>query len=508
MDANTSLLWRGEVAYAPCGGDSLFRDLNIDQIIAAAAEGLEEFNLGQFYNERPLNREDAEFRADVARDLWEEGTLETIGSFLAGLSQVKRYLNTADAVFEAPAKGKWKLDAAAEYTQAVAALCGFDDKGINSAGLKRFLSWLREYAETEDFIDLRDASYALKNEADRISYTLKLDIGNNCVYFGDDEGSGDICAGLTRMFDRYDLRYINRDITAFADIHMNVLEKKILSVIQAEHPDLLDRITNFYRRFGEIMHAKILAFERETLFFISYIRFAKRLEGKGFPFSFPEFTERGLRITGGYDASLALVSGDCGRVVFNDFKILEGEKSFLLTGPNQGGKTTFSRMFGQILHLSSLGLPVPCEGAKICWTNGLRTHFNKEETPGGDMGRLKEELTRLSRILKTAPENSVVILNELFSSTTTYDALEMGKRVMGLFGEKGCVCLYVTHLYELASVAGAVSLTAEVNGDCTPTYRVSRNLANGGAFANRLLTKRRLRAADIKERTHAAFTVV
>ena len=126
------------------------------------------------------------------------------------------------------------------------------------------------------------------------------------------------------------------------------------------------------------------------------------------------------------------------------------------------------------------------------------------------MGRLKEELTRLKRIVASAPDGSVVILNELFTSATTYDALEMAVRVMRMFERKNCVCLYITHLYELAEAGGAVSLIAETADGEPPacTYRIRRSSARKGALAEKLLAARRLRQEDIKERIDAAVSAV
>jgi DNA mismatch repair ATPase MutS len=228
---------------------------------------------------------------------------------------------------------------------------------------------------------------------------------------------------------------------------------------------------------------------------------------KGFQFSIPRYARGGgFTIRGGYDASLALTKACADEIVYNDFSATENERAFILTGPNQGGKTTYSRMFGQILYFASLGLPVPCASAELTWMNGLSTHFNIEENPGAGYGRLKEELTRLKSILEAAPDGSAVILNELFSSATTYDALEMGKLILRTFTQKNCVCLYITHLFELASDGNAVSLIAEMSDGAAPvcTYKVKKSPSVKNAFAYRLLAERRLRSTDIKERINAA----
>ena len=207
-----------------------------------------------------------------------------------------------------------------------------------------------------------------------------------------------------------------------------------------------------------------------------------------------------MSIAGGFDISLAFIKSNAEHVVKNDFIINEQERSFLLTGPNQSGKTTFSRMFGQILFFGALGLPVPCAEAELFWTEGLSTHFIKEEEPGGDSGRLREELLRLKKIIEETPAGSAVILNELFSSATSYDALEMGRHILRIFEEKGCLCLYITHLFELAASGGPVSLISETEGQSVPTFKISRGTPAGNAYVGGLLAKHGLLSDGIRER--------
>jgi len=501
---NTSLLYRNEVSSTSCEGASLFSDLNIGQIINAVTEGYEEHGLKELYSQRP---DDAKYPMAVARDLWDDDICGVIERFQIKLNKAKSYLCTAESVHPGPIRGKWKLDAAVEYVEAISTFTELADKVVASEGLERFLNWLQTYTQTEEFIQLRNLALPLKRQVDSTPYALTLDFSSDTIYWSEDVFTEDVCADLMKAFDRFDLRHINSEITAFAGIHMNLLEEKIFAIMKKKYPDLLAQLTRFDAHVRDIIHEKIFAFEKESLFFISYIKFAKQLESKGVPFSFPCYTSQRFCITGGYDASLALIRGSGSLVAKNDFEILEGESSFILTGPNQGGKTTFSRMLGQIIFFASRGLPVPCERADVYHTCGIKTHFNIEESPGGDTGRLKEELIRLKQILADTAEKSVVILNELFSSTTTYDGLEMGKQILRLFKEKNCICLYITHLHGLASEDGAISLIAEMSDD-KPTFRITRDPTTGNAFAIRLLAKHRLCAGDIKERTNAAFSII
>jgi len=125
----------------------------------------------------------------------------------------------------------------------------------------------------------------------------------------------------------------------------------------------------------------------------------------------------------------------------------------VVTGPNNGGKTTFSRAFGLIFFLASLGLPVPGRKARLFLVDNIYTHFEKSEEPENLRGKLEDDLMRIKNILDSATEKkSVIITNEMLASTSLNDAILIGKRIIELIRRKKSICVYVTFLDELAKV--------------------------------------------------------
>ena len=125
------------------------------------------------------------------------------------------------------------------------------------------------------------------------------------------------------------------------------------------------------------------------------------MEKAGFAFAEPEVRLSGrMEAEGLYDLALALMSiGRGGKVVPNDFYLDPSEQFFVLTGPNQGGKTTFARSLGQLVFFTKLGLDVPAKSATVLYFSRILTHFSVEESVETGRGKLMDELVRLAPMM-------------------------------------------------------------------------------------------------------------
>lgn len=162
----------------------------------------------------------------------------------------------------------------------------------------------------------------------------------------------------------------------------------------------------------------------------------------------------------------------------------------MVTGANQGGKTTFGRSVGQLVYLTNMGLPVPAASARLPYFSGLVTHFSVEESMESGRGKLQEELTRLAPIMHEESRNLFVIINELFTSAATYDAFKMGRQVIRHFLEHDCYGIYVTHIEELAKEnEQIVSLVASLQegSKSLRTYKIVRQPAEGKGYVDAIV---------------------
>lgn len=187
----------------------------------------------------------------------------------------------------------------------------------------------------------------------------------------------------------------------------------------------------------------------------------------------------------------------------NDVRLAEHERLVVVTGPNQGGKSTFARSVGQLFHLAALGCPVPATEARVFLPDRILTHFEREEQLDTLAGKLADELRRLRDVLDRATGASLVVVNEIFASTTVADAVALGRRALAVITGLGARCVFVTFLDELSRFDDStVSMVGTVADDdpSRRTYRIVRRPADGRAYAHAVAAKHDLSYDRIRER--------
>ncbi len=188
----------------------------------------------------------------------------------------------------------------------------------------------------------------------------------------------------------------------------------------------------------------------ELAFYLGCLNLRRWLEDKGEPICFPEpMDERELALSAEdvYDVLLTLHVRE--RVVGNELNA-DGRSLVMLTGANQGGKSTLLRGLGlaQLMMQSGMFVGARSFRANVCAR--VFTHYKREEDMSMQRGKLDEELGRMSGIADQITPHSILLCNESFSSTNEREGSEIAREVIRALLDKQVKVLFVTHMYDLA----------------------------------------------------------
>jgi DNA mismatch repair ATPase MutS len=221
------------------------------------------------------------------------------------------------------------------------------------------------------------------------------------------------------------------------------------------------------------------ALRTELAFYVGCLNLYARLAAKEEPVCFPAPAPAGERahsFTGLYDVCLSLHLEP--RVVGNAADA-NGKSLVIVTGANQGGKSTFLRSIGLAQLMMQCGMFVGAETFKAGLCPALFTHYKREEDETMKSGKLDEELARMSEIVDHIKPDSIVLFNESFSATNEREGSEIARQIVTALLEKRVKIFFVTHLYEFARALwenrmdSTLFLRAERQADGRRTFKLS-----------------------------------
>lgn len=473
---------------------AFFLDLNADQILERITKG----NRGilEYFEYFPLDEECADYRLDIYTDIRKAGLYEALLRFVTSYNEFRDIENKKKSTRIQIQKPVWHFCGMEIYTRCLLELKNaLDGAELFSLGLNSLKELLNAYTGTPDFSASAQKSLKLKDSLD--SLQLKADYANGRIQVSildpldaqekketgealvesqsDDEDNEDLEAYenfLSGISGTNEKEFVN----PFSSIdELTSFEQEIVKIAAKRKPEIFKEADRLYSDKPEFEEAVFSRLANELRFYLSFYEFETGMEKKGFVFSRPcKSTDGRMNGEDLFDLALACVNSDKGKpVISNSFSFEKNELFFVLTGPNQGGKTTFARSLGQLIYFSKIGLEVPAAKAEVPYFSDILTHFSVEESVETGRGKLMEELVRLSPMMKESKGNAFVVINELFTTAANYDAIIMGQNVLKHFLDAGCHGIYVTHLKELCDIdSRIVGLSAQLDENGRQNFKI------------------------------------
>ncbi len=427
-------------------------------------------------------------------------------NFASQMREMRSHLRAAGERYYRLNKEGWFVDAVAIYCAAIERLAAdLAETSPGSRGFRELREYLARYVGSQSFKTLVADTERVQAELRSVRYCIRIRDLSVTVSNYDDEA--DYSAEIEQTFAKFRQGDVKDHSVNFPESYgINHVEERIAECVARLNPEIFRNFDGYCARYRSFLDPTVVQFDREVQFYIAYLQHIGSLRRAGLPFCYPQVGRQSKAVHGSDVFDLALANRlltENATVVVNDFSLKGGERVLVVSGPNQGGKTTFARTFGQLHYLASLGLPVPGSSVRLLLCDHIFAHFERVEKVENLRGKLQDDLLRIRRILTEATPDSLVVMNEIFASTALEDAVFLATEVMQRILDLDCLCVCVTFLDELAVLSDAVvSMVSTVVPDnpALRTFKLVRRPADGRAYAMAIAEKYRLSYPSVRER--------
>jgi hypothetical protein len=243
-------------------------------------------------------------------------------------------------------------------------------------------------------------------------------------------------------------------------------------------------IAKTLRHYVTLQSGVLASLSGDIAFYLAAVGLMTRLQNQGLPLCRPKIAPMEARVCDlrdAYNLNLALYlmqqTPVQDRLIQNDVHMGDSGRILIVTGPNQGGKTTYTQMVGLCHILAQAGLWVPAAAAHVSPVDGIYTHYPIEETLESATGRFGDEAQRLNQMFTQATRHSLMLFNESLSSTSAGESLYIAQDVVRILRRMGVRAIFATHLHELA--ADIARLNRDTNGDSEIVSLVASRIDSG-----------------------------
>lgn len=490
--------------------EELLGDLRIDSVLIKLSHGPDQLKYDTCY--LPLkDKKTVLFRHAVFQDIMRSDLFHSFRRFQEMMDSLNGMEDRLNRLRLPVMRQRYFLNRLIEYKKNVLFL--LDDlkkASLRSEGLIRFRDDLSDYASSEEFKKLAGETEDLKQKMQEIIY--QINIRDNHITIKkqgkdvfDKEGKTAFEEEINQFFGTFTSSRTTFSSLISEDLELNLVEEQILEALMKLFPEPFSHLEKYYKKQWSFVPKELIDYHQDIGFYMVWLEYILPKQDAGLSFCFPMITESSGEFMAAncFDLMLADQMGEEEQQLIRNNLILHpGEHILVLTGPNQGGKTTYARMLGQLFYLASLGIPVPGTVVKIFLPDHIFTHFERQESQETLNGKLKDDIVRIHDILEKASSKSLILINEMFSSTTLRDAEWLAKKILDQIDEIGCFCLYVTFINALSDyIPGTVSLISQIGEDGEKrTYQILRSDSDGRAYAKSMVNRYALTYESIAER--------
>lgn len=357
-----------------------------------------------------------------------------------------------------------KLEGYVDFLRRLRELADRYSSELSSPGFTRFFAMVVDKLD-EEYFRLVDAQLKMLRFKGGVLSSARLAAGNRgadyVVRHPREQGL------LARVLDRSGPGFTIPDRDESGMRAVGELQERGLNPIANALAQSVDHLKSFF-----------VLLRAEAGFYVACLNLAQRLKERSEPICLPTPVaggERALAARELYDVCLALTRDT--PAVGNDL-LADGTRLVMLTGANQGGKSTLLRAVGVAQLMLQAGMFVGAAEMRASVCDGLFTHCKRAEDEELESGKLDEELLRMSAIADHIPTNGMLLCNESFASTNEREGSEIARQVVRAMVEEGVRVLFVTHMFDLAdglrreSLQGSLFLRAQRGADGQRTYKL------------------------------------
>jgi hypothetical protein len=308
---------------------------------------------------------------------------------------------------------------------------------IDSAGFARFFAMLIEEL-SEDYFALIAAYLKELNLKGGVRFSARLTTGNKGAAYtlrrAPEQGF------IARILDRSGYSFTLADRDEAGAVALAELEDRALNQVADALARSVEHVLDFLR-----------VLRTEVGFYVACLNLADGLTTVGGTWAIPDVLpvdEVVLRADGLYDVCLALTLKQ--PVVANDVEA-GGKSLVMVTGANQGGKSTFLRSVGLAQFMAQCGMFVAADAYRANACSGVFTHYKREEDETMESGKLDEELARMSHIADQIHGGCLLLRNESFAATNEREGSQIARQVIDAMLAEKIKVVFVTHLFDLAA---------------------------------------------------------